>query len=238
MNTLKLETFLSSDTDWEKNKYIVLGSLKEYRTEFYRKKLYPVLSELISLVNLLEDVLNHKRNLASYFPKEISDYNIRNKKIIYQTLERLSPDVEFLFDLIEWALPKIKDVIDEGVVLYEYVEKNLKIEQVGLIPLYTSEGYFIVPDNNESLYKVMRSECSMFYTGKEPFRSIKTKHVDSHSMVQLINNPESIKLNLISKYKDLPNPATYLCITELDFPFSETVFPVAKRKLLTNVANA
>lgn len=236
MNTLKLETFLSSDTDWEKNQYAVLGGLKEYRSDFYKKKLYPALTELISLANVLEDVLNHKKNLANSFPKEITDYNIKNKKIIYQALEKLSPDVEFLFDLIEWSLPKIKEVIDEGIVLFEYVEKNLKIEQVGIIPLYKSEGYFIVPDNNEAVFKVLRFECSLFFTGKEPFRSLKTRLIESMEMSLLMNNPETIKLDLITKYRDLPNPATFLCITELDFPFSETVFPVAKRKLMSSVS--
>jgi hypothetical protein len=236
MNTLKLETFLSSDTDWEKNQYAVLGGLKEYRTNFYRKQLYPALSELISLFNILEDVLNHKKSMSDSFPKEITEYDIKNKKIIYQALERLSPDVEFLFELIEWSLPKIKEVIEEGAVLFEYVEKNLKVEQVGIIPLYKSEGYFIVPDNSESVFKVMRFECSMFYTGKEPFRALKTRIIESIEMSRLMDNPESIKLDLARKYRDLPNPATYLCVTELDFPFSETLFPVAKRKLLSSVA--
>jgi len=236
MNALSLDTFLSSDTDWEKNQYKVLGGLKEYRSDLYRKKLYPALSDLIALMNVLEDVLHHRKTLSNKFKKEITDFDIKNKTIIYNTLERLSPNVEFLFELIEWALPKIKDVIDEGIILFDYVEKNLKIEHVGLIPLYTGEGYFIIPDYNESIYKVMRFEYSKFFTGKESLRSLKTKHVDSHSMAQLTNNPEMIKLELIGKYKDLPNPATYVCVTELDFPFGETVFPVAKRKLLTSMA--
>jgi hypothetical protein len=37
---------------------------------------------------------------------------------------------------------------------------------------------------------------------------------------------------LIAEHRELPNPATYLCQTELDFPFQETILPVAKRKLL------
>jgi hypothetical protein len=236
MKALSLETFLSSDTDWEKNQYKVLGGLKEYRTDLYRKKLYPGLSELIELMNLLEDVLRHRKTISKGFKKEITDFDVRNKTIIYHTLERLSPNVEFLFDLIEWALPKIKDVIDEGIVLFEYVEKNLKIEHVGLLPLYTSEGYFIIPDNKEALYKVMRFEYSLFFTGMASLRSLKARHIDTHSMAHLQNNPESIKLELINKFRDLPNPATYVCVTELDFPFGETILPVAKRKLINSVA--
>ena len=39
-------------------------------------------------------------------------------------------------------------------------------------------------------------------------------------------------LELIEANRDLPNPATYLFETDLDFPFNETILPVAKRKFL------
>jgi hypothetical protein len=32
-------------------------------------------------------------------------------------------NIELLFDLIEWAIPVIKETIEEGIALYEFVEK-------------------------------------------------------------------------------------------------------------------
>jgi hypothetical protein len=36
---------------------------------------------------------------------------------------------------------------------------------------------------------------------------------------------------LIKNYKDLPNPATYLVVSEMDLPMEFTFLPVAKMKL-------
>ena len=33
----------------------------------------------------------------------------------------------------------------------------------------------------------------------------------------------------------MPNPATFLMDTELDFPFDTTILPVAKRKLMRHL---
>ena len=48
--------------------------------------------------------------------------------------------------------------------------------------------------------------------------------------------PETIKQEIIKERTDLPNPATYHLDTELDFPFSETIMPVAKRKMISHIA--
>src|SRR3989339_1677102 len=124
MNALRVETFLSFETDMEMNQYYVLGGIKKYLSEFNKNKLYPALAELVDLAVLLQEVLKQKNNLSYSFPKQIAEYDLKNKKIIFDTVENLSPEIEFLFDLIEWSLPKIKNAIEEGIALYEYVEKN------------------------------------------------------------------------------------------------------------------
>jgi hypothetical protein len=45
-----------------------------------------------------------------------------------------------------------------------------------------------------------------------------------------------LKLGLINKFPDLPNPVLYKIETDIDFPFIETVLPVAKRKLIQQLA--
>lgn len=236
MNLLNLETFLSAeDTDLEKNQYIVLAGLKEYRNEFNKKRLYPALTELINLVTLLQSVRRGKADLQSSFPKQIKKYDIRNKKIVFSTLEPTNKNVEYFFDLIDWALPQIKSLIDEAVVLYEFVEKNLNVNGVGILPFYKEEGYFLIPDNTEKKLQVHHFECSLFSSGKEKYRTLRTRFLQALEMM-VTNTPESVKLKLIKQYRDIPNPATYVCSTDLDFPFFETIFPIAKRKLMTKIA--
>ncbi|MEO8400161.1 MAG: hypothetical protein ABI550_10190 [Ignavibacteriaceae bacterium] len=236
MNGLKLENFISSEIDFELNQYKVLDGLKSCRLEFNKKKIYPSLSNLISLVNQLHEIINQKSNLEVSFPKIIKEYDIKNKKIIFEKTEKINANIEFLFNLIEWSLPKIKEVIEEGLVVYEFVEKNLDVKQVGVVPLYKSEGYFIIPDNIESILQIHQFECSLFSSDKEKYRTLKTKFIKTLEHALIEESPESIKIELIKEFEILPNPATFICETDLDFPFSETIFPIAKRKLMVQLA--
>jgi hypothetical protein len=237
MESLKLETFLSADKDWEMNQYRVLGGIKEYHTELNRKKIYPTLAELIHLASILENIVDNKSKLKESFPKQIKDFDLKNKKVTFETIGRFTPDVEFLFELIEWAFPLIKNEIEEAIVLYDFVEKNIEIDHVGIVPLNKDEGYFLITDNEAAKIQVHRFESSIFSSNTEKFRSLKTKLVQEIQVALIERSPESIKLDLIKQYNDLPNPATFICDTDLDFPFNETIFPVAKRKLMGMVAS-
>lgn len=235
MEPLGLEMFFSSDTDWETNEYKVLAGLQKLRIEFNKKKIYPALDDLIKLNTILEDIVKQRNNLSGHSSKEIKSFDLNNKKIVFDSFEKVIPDVEFFFKFIKWALPHIKAAIEEGIVLYEYVEKNIQIHQVGILPLYKDEGYFIIPDNVENKLLVHRFECSLYSAGNVPYRALKTKLVETTPKDPLLKTPESIKRYLINQYKDLPNPATYICDTDLEFPFSESLFPIAKRKLMEQV---
>jgi hypothetical protein len=237
MNPLTLETFFSADTDWEMNQYRVLGGIKEYSIDFNKKRLYPSLAHLIELSNHLEEILKQQKNLNHSFPKEIKNFDIKSKTILFESLEKLSPNLEFLFELIKWALPLINQEIEEGIVLYEFVEKNLNIEQVGILPIYKDEGYFMVKDNVAEVLQVHKYECSLFTSGSEKFRALKTELIKSINESLVANPPELIKSELIRENRILPNPATFICETDLDFPFTETIFPSAKRKLISQITS-
>jgi hypothetical protein len=43
---------------------------------------------------------------------------------------------------------------------------------------------------------------------------------------------EIVKVNLVKRYNEKPNIAAYICQSDFDFPFDQTIFPIAKRKLL------
>jgi hypothetical protein len=237
MNPLTLETFFSSDTDWEINQFKILGGIKEYRADFNRKKLYPSLANLIKLSSILEEILKQKGSMERSFPKELKGFDLINQRIVFESLDELSPDLEFLFKLVDWAYPLVNKAIEEGTIVYDFVEKNMIIEQVGILPLYKEEGYFMVKDNIASELQVHRYECSLFSSGKEKYRALKTELIKTTKEYFIERTPEAIKHELIKENKDLPNPATFICETDLDFPFAETVFPIAKRKLMSQLAS-
>ena len=238
MERISIESFFTSETDLEINQYRILGGIREVCGNFDKKKIYPSLAGLIELKQSLDKIKDERNNLNEKFPKQIKGFDINAKKIIYESTCNVNHtnNIEEIFNLIDWALPYIVDAIDEGIVLFDFVDDNIKLEQVGILPMYKDEGYFMVTDNAAFELQVHRYESTLFSSGKEKYRSLKTEFVKSERQVIIKRSPESIKHELIKERKDLPNPATFLFDSDLDFPFTETIFPVVKRKLISHIA--
>jgi hypothetical protein len=131
-----------------------------------------------------------------------------------------------------WALPKIKAAIEEGQTIYNFVEKHVALEEVGLVPSYVDEGYLLVPEPKTSRLHVVRYEVSIFTSAEQKFRNLKTETVKSYDVNAIDASPWHVKQHLMKELRDLPNPATYTFTSELDYPYDETLLPIAKRKLL------
>lgn len=231
MKKLSLQTFLTASPDFEHNQYEVLGGLKPYIEDFSHNKIYPGLGELIELNVILENLIEQNQ-LFRKTNSRVKEVDLENKQLIFEAAKIPDSNISRMFDLIEWALPHLRDAIREGTAVYDFVEENIEIEGVGILPMYRDEGYFIIPENKNSMLHVFRYELSLYTSGEEKFRTLKT-HLE-HSIQQgiIAQAPESIKYNLVREHEDLPNPATYFCETDLDFPFAETLLPVAKRKFI------
>lgn len=238
MERINLETFFTSENDIEINQYRILGGIKELNTDFEKKKIYPALASLIELKTSLEKICEERKSLNGRFPKIIKGFDAKEQKLIFTVPADFdNVNVEHIFELAEWALPHIQTAIEEGIILFEFVEKNISFEQVGIMPMYKDEGYFMITDNIAFELQVHRYECSLFSSENEKYRALKTELVRSEKQEIIRRSPESIKHELIKERQDLPNPATYICNTDLDFPFAETIFPVAKRKLMSVIAS-
>ncbi len=232
MQKLTVHTFIAGDHDAETRQYHVLQSLKDYRGTFSQNYLYPALTELIDLCITLESILQSKGDIESHLPQKLTDVDLVNQKLVYETEHAYTPDFARVVDLIEWALPNIKKVVDEGMDIFNFVDEHISIEEVGIMPMYREEGYWFVPNPEYSRLDLYRYEVSLFTAASERFRTLKTRLLDSVDQDGLMQTPEQIKLELVHRYHELPNPATYLCETDLDFPYDRTMLPVAKRKLM------
>ena len=138
-------------------------------------------------------------------------------------------------NIIDFSFPTIKDSLQEGSVIYEYVESQCEISPIGVTPLYANEGYLFVtlpPEKETSIY---RYQVSIFEGSQEQLRSLNTEFIESVEKRPLYTY-ERLKLDLIKKFSDLPNPATYLILSKMKFPFSETLMPVAKRLFVKHIS--
>jgi len=233
--SLNLGVFTNVGEDFEKRQYLILGKLKAIKEAFQHNQLYPHLSELIELQRQLKKLLDEFSLIKNHAPKNIKSVDLINKRIEYESALPDQLDMKAVEDLGRWALPKIKEVIEEGATIFEFIQQNLIIENVGIEPSYLLEGYAMVPDTLKGTMHIYRYEVSIFTSSEERYRSLKTKHVKTFSgAVQIPLS--TIKLELIQEFKDLPNPATYAIQTDLELPFEASLLPISRRKLLQRIA--
>jgi hypothetical protein len=234
MPKLNLEVFLTGSTDAEARQYHILAGLQHCNEEFSHNKLYPTLAELVDLRSALIDIMTGMHDIQERMPHVVKEVDLEEGKLVYEDPTN-NADLARAAELITWALPKIERVIEEGVSIFGFVEEHMQIEQVGILPMYRKEGYWFVPEHKAALLHLLRYEVSLFSASNERYRQLKTSCVCDVTQGSITESPESIKLRLIEHYRDLPNPATFMCETDLDFPYTETILPVAKRKLMAQV---
>lgn len=237
MEKLTIDIFLQSAADPELSRYKVLAEIRKAGEMLNQNKLYPEFAEMISIYNLLNAIIQKRSLINEKLPERLIGFDLNEKKGIYGK-EKLSEDkVDKVFDFINWAMPKIKEIIEEGKVIFDFVDENMKVNEVGILPIYKKEGYFFIPDiTNETLY-TYRYEMILFPAESENLHTLKTNLLEEIDIDELITKkPENHKVDLVKKYPELPNPAAFNFDFEFDFPFKETILPVAKRKLLRKLA--
>jgi hypothetical protein len=236
MQGLRLEHFIGAGRDVERAQYEVLGRLQQVRQAFSRNIVYPYLADLVKLYGSLQNIIDNLEHVRDQLSGEIMGVDLETPQVLRQQPTLGSGQIDHVEELIRWALPYVQDAIEEGRTIYEFVEDHLSLEEVGIVPSYTEEGYVILPDRKARQLHILRYTLSVFTRADERFRSLQTAYVKSLPRGYVAPSPRSIKLDLVDEQPDLPNPATYFIDTDLDFPYEETVLPVSKRKLMRYLA--
>jgi len=236
MKTLTLNTFTSSLEDIEKSQYKILSSLKDYRTEFNKNRLYPALTELTYLYSTLEELLAHKACFDLLLPNGISNKNYIKNNFI-EIVDQTTIQNDYVYDLIEWALPLIQNLIDEAKIIYDFVLDNLSINQKGVSNIYDRDGYLLIPDNCSNMLNVYKFETVENYRDNKSILILNTEYLQSTKMNNLPSISWFIEMELMKKYNNGDDANCYLLQTDLDFPFIETMFPLAKVKLLNYLSD-
>lgn len=234
MKKLESDWFFKNMVDFEYQQYILLDYIQKAREEYNKNKLYPAFADLIFHYNNLKDYKENFLKIKSSFPKEIEKVDHENKKIIYQQKEETNSElVQEIEKIINFSIPKLKEGIDEGKKIYNFVQKQTKFDVIGIEPLYRNEGYLLIRKNK----KIHIFRYSLFIQEKNIFDQIEgvvnTRKVNEMQS-SLLNNVEKIKKELTKNYPELPNPATYFFDVNIDYPLEETILPIMKNKFLYN----
>jgi len=223
--------------DFEYKKYVLMAYLQTVKNSFGKVELYPFLADLVFHYRNLVALKENKTLFRESFPKELSVEELKKLELRYREIIEDDAMMVELETIINFALPQIRDSLQEGSVIYEYVESQCEISPVGVTPLYAKEGYLFVTQPPEKETHIYRYQMSIFEDSQEQLRSLNTQFIDRVEK-STVNTYERLKLDLIRRFRDLPNPAAYLILARMKFPFSETLMPVAKRLFVKHISEA
>lgn len=228
MKSLSETWFAEGYIDFELKKYTLLAYLQEVGKYFNQNKLYPQLADVIFHYNNIVAFRENKKYLQENFPKQLTDVNIQKLQLVYERMIEDDELMKELEDIIHYAAKKIKGTIANGAEIYEFVEANLAIAPVGLIPLDTNEGYLLITDRRYNNTVAYEYRLTIFEKSDERYRGLRTDYI--HRWLRSVSNsPENIKAELIRNRRHMPNPAVYNIDTDLAYPLEETLLPIAKR---------
>lgn len=231
MKSLSETWFAEGRIDFELKKYTLLAYLQEINKYFNENKLYPQLADIIFHYNNIVAFRENKKYLQEHFPKKLTGIQMEKLQLLYEQMIEDDELMSELEDIIHYSAGKLKSTICNGTEIYEFVEENINITPVGLLPLDTQEGYFFLSSGKVRQTRVYHYRLSIFEKHDERYRSIKTAFIDDWQR-SISRTYENIKTELIRLRKDLPNPAVYSIETTLSYPVDETLLPVAKRSLV------
>jgi hypothetical protein len=234
MQTLNNEWLTNGLVDFEYKKYILLAYFKSVKQSFSKVELYPFLADMIVHYENLINLKIGKESLKNQFPQSLTGFDASKLKLIYKQMVADDEIMKELGEIVEYAIPKFKETLDEGKQIYEFVENNCEITPIGMMPLYTDEGYFFLGNSNHDI-TVHRFQVMRFEDPNQKFRGINTTFVSQVSK-GLGETFETLKIGLVRKFKDLPNPATYLIMSKLHFPYNATLVPIARRLLIKYIS--
>jgi len=237
MKSLEKDWLTRGLIDFEYKKYILLGYLQDVRSNFEDQKLYPHLSDLVFHYQNLRSLKQNKELLFENFPGKIARADFEKLKLHYKKIVEDDSLMRELEQILSFAIPELQHALNEGKSLYEYIEEQLEVEPIGVCPLYANDGYLLVNERTKKTTQVYQYQITVFENVKEKYRGIHTKYLETVEK-SLSRTFENLKLELIRKYPNFPNPATYLVDIKQDLPFHETAMPVAKRLLVKYISAA
>lgn len=235
MQTLDKDWLTTGLIDFEYKKYVLLAYLQHVKSNFNNQKLYPDLQDLHFHYDYSKYYKDGIERLSFQFPKRIKGLDSDNLNLNYESSKQ--SDNFFLSELesiMEYALPRFENVIKEGEDIVEEVQNNIQISPVGILPLYKNDGYLLL---HEPLIKeiiVFQYNLTVFEGKNEKLRGVKTFYLETVRK-SITNTFENVKLDLVKKYKHLPNPATFVVESNYILPLEETFLPIAKKKIVEQV---
>lgn len=227
--------FIEGYLDFELQKYRLLSYLQEVNRYFNETKLYPQLSDVIFHYNNLTTFRNTKHLMQDRFPRQLDHINLEKLELVYRKMLEDDEAMQELEHIISYAMEQLKPAISNGTEIYDFIEQHLRLEPVGILPLYKNEGYLLLRYGPRPETKAYSYTLTLFEEKAARFKGIRMEYLNSWT-ASVAHTCEYIKREIIRAKPELPQPAVYFVETPLKVPLQETLLPIAKRALVRSIS--
>jgi hypothetical protein len=229
------ENWLTEDLmDFEYKKYLVLAYLQNVKTHFKEQKLYPDFAELISHYQNLMILKNNTTNLENNFKKTLKGIDFANFKLQYKSVVD-DESLNELKQIIAFTEPLFKNELGIGKNIFDFAEQHIMSDHIGILPIYKTEGYFILLPYQSKQVIVYSYGFSKINLLQQEVYGLNTQYFSTYTL-SLLNHLDKLKLDIIDSNPELPNPAVYVFKAKTNLPNEETFLPIAKRMLYKKLA--
>lgn len=235
MASLTKNWLTENHIDFEYKKYVVLGYLQDVAQSYRSNELYPFLGDVIEHYRNLKQVKENAGQIKKGMCKDLKAIDWQKMELLYKSGTEENEIMQELEQIIDFSLPLFFEKIMDGKKIYDFVEKHLSLNAVGITPLRTTEGYiFINLDEQKEVY-VYQYRISGIESSNEQLKQLITRYISTYTH-SISGTLEKIKTDLISTRKELPNPAVYAVNSPISVPFNPTLLPIVKRFFVSKMA--
>jgi hypothetical protein len=236
MNSLTENWLTENHIDFEYKKYVVLAYLQDVQQSYKQNELYPCLAEVIEHYRNLKQLKENSERIKKGLLKELKGIDSQKMELLYTKMETGNDElIQELEQIIDFSIPLFFDKIMDGKKIYDFVEKHLSLNSVGITPLRTTEGYIFINEDKKKEVHVYQYRLSNLESAQEHLRQLITRYINTYTHT-ITGTFEKIKTDLISTRKELPNPAVYAINSPISVPFSPTLLPIVKRFFVSKLA--
>jgi hypothetical protein len=235
MTNIDVKKLTSCNSDWEMNQYTLLSRVKEWESNFRKNRLYPYLNDSIELHYNLSDILQENLESKWWLEKEIGQRVTDDKIIVYEKAQQVSEQLNQLLSFVEWALKLNRPIMEEGLILREFIEDNFVIKPISDESNFRGKGYFSLTDNKKMVFNIYLYDLKWGWKDDEPEHNLNIKLKRSIPLIIFDSSEEELMREFLECSQTLYKPMAYIFENELDFPYEETIYPLAEEKLLTTI---
>ncbi|MCH1581911.1 MAG: hypothetical protein L7S63_02225 [Flavobacteriales bacterium] len=221
--------------DPEYKEYVLLAWLQKVKAELQGNKLYPALADVIRRHKALTTIKKAMEQGKDNGP--VTGLDFTRLQLLRSRLQPLSSIEEYLRELIDRSLPHLNATMQEGKSLYDLIDAKVDFAPIGVQPLHLAEGYLIVTHGEVARRHLMvyRFAKSRVQRAGDAFLELSLKRIESRALSP-VETADAVKWKLIRKHRDLPQPATFHAHMDWSVPVEPTLLPIARRRLLREIA--